>query len=428
MNSDFLNSDLTITSIYIRPQANLNAEKLSKMKLNSKHLIMGDINAKHSLWGAPVNDTKGISFFNFIEDNNLVCLNNGQGTRIGHMGQLSHLDIVVSTCNISSITKFDILEDNWGSDHYPIQMSLFFKPNIISIKPTPKWNFKKANWNGYNSTIETLIETESWSDNISLDDLQQNFTDIILNSAKLHIPLQLSTKKHKYSPYWNLDCSEAISRRRKSEQVMRKNPTQDNKIQFRRDKAIVKIEIKRAKILYWEKYCKNLNRNSKITNIWKTIHRSKGNSQSVDHSSLLKSLNSNNLATLCNTFAEHFKTMSSDDNLEDKFKCMKKETITDMLQQNSNSGTCNTEILKDNKSINKEFTLQELNLALDTCNLKSSPGPDLITNQFLVNLSKPCKQYYLKVINKSWSDSLLPVKWKKAFVKHILKTRKTKNK
>jgi len=170
----YYDSNLSITSMYIRPQAKITIQNLTDLKLNTKHLIMGDLNGKHSLWGSPKNDLRGNILYDFIENQNLICLNNGNGTRIGNLGQLSHLDIVLSTSNISSNMVFEILDDTWGSDHFPIKISTFFKPNIIIQPDIPKWNFKKANWNTFKESIDTLLSCNYnlLENNILLDDLQ----------------------------------------------------------------------------------------------------------------------------------------------------------------------------------------------------------------------------------------------------------------
>ena len=109
---DYNDSNLTITSMYIRPQAQIKLQDLIEMELDKKHLILGDLNGKHSLWGSHKNDNRGNTLYNFFESKNLICLNNGEGTRIGNWGQLSHLDIVLSSANISTSAIFEILEDS----------------------------------------------------------------------------------------------------------------------------------------------------------------------------------------------------------------------------------------------------------------------------------------------------------------------------
>jgi len=70
---DYNNTSLTITTMYIRPQAHVNIEKLSKIKLENNHMILGDLNGKHTLWGSPYNDPRGTVIYKFIESNNLFC-------------------------------------------------------------------------------------------------------------------------------------------------------------------------------------------------------------------------------------------------------------------------------------------------------------------------------------------------------------------
>ena len=143
-----------------------------------------------------------------------------------------------------------------------------------------------------------------------MDKIQETLTEILITAATTSTPVRSNNKTHKYTPYWNTSCDTAIKNRRKSEKLMRSNPTQENIINYKRNKAIVKITIKQTKIIYWEKYCKQLNKNSNISNIWKTINRTRGLSQISNHSTLLKTLKLNNMPDLCNNFAKYFQAMS----------------------------------------------------------------------------------------------------------------------
>ena len=85
---------ITILSVYIAPSQVLRSDHLNKLLVDDNLIIMGDLNAKSQLWGSPIADTRGKLIENFVEENNLVCRNNGEGTRLNVNGSVSHLDII----------------------------------------------------------------------------------------------------------------------------------------------------------------------------------------------------------------------------------------------------------------------------------------------------------------------------------------------
>ena len=423
------NHDITITSMYISPQAKINYEQFSLINMTDRHIIMGDLNGKHQLWGSPVNNLRGKIIYKFMEENNLVCINNGEGTRIGNLGQLSHLDIVLTTTQYHINTHFEVLSQNWGSDHYPLKINLDHNPLTINLQKTLTMNFNKTNWIKYTNITDKQIETRinPVKDTITIDELQETLTEIIIDAATTSTPIRTNTEKHKYSPFWNSSCDTAIKNRRKSEKHMRDNPTKENIITYKRDKAIVKLNIKKAKSIYWEKYCRQLNKNSNISNIWRTINRAKGHNQTFNPLTLLKTLNLNNMNDLCNNFSNFFLTMSADTNMEELFKLQKDKTIHSHLKSLTKLENLSSLEQDDITKLNQIFTMQELQLSLMTCNKKSSPGPDNIPYVLLDKLSCLGKLSYLYLVNRSWEEGQLPTNWKTSFVKPILKHNKPKN-
>src|SRR5207244_10285340 len=68
---------------------------------------------------SPYTDFRGQILANFIEENDLVCLNTGEGTRLNNNGSLSHLDISLCNSELSSKFTWEVMSNSWGSDHYP---------------------------------------------------------------------------------------------------------------------------------------------------------------------------------------------------------------------------------------------------------------------------------------------------------------------
>ena len=74
------------------------------------------------------------------------------------------------------------------------------------------------------------------------------------------------------------------------------------------------------------------------------------------------------------------------------------------------------------QSLEMEFTLDELEEAINNLKKKSAPGNDGIRNRHLINLSVTGKRHCLKIFNESWKTGKLITDWKTAEVTMINKT------
>lgn len=90
--------------------------------INGKTIWCGDFNAHSTLWGNR-NDNNGRVIEEFIEEEELVCINDGTGTRLNTArGTESAIDITIVTKDIADRCEWEVLRGNTvGSDHYPIK-------------------------------------------------------------------------------------------------------------------------------------------------------------------------------------------------------------------------------------------------------------------------------------------------------------------
>ena len=77
--------------------------------------------------------------------------------------------------------------------------------------------------------------------------------------------------------------------------------------------------------------------------------------------------------------------------------------------------------------MNKDFSLQELNDALESLKNNKSPGPDKITNEMLQHLGPIAKAKLLEIYNNSWKKGQVPQIWKEANMMPVHKPGKKRN-
>ena len=82
----------------------------------------GDFNSHSTLWGGRKTDTHGEIIEQLLEDSNLICFNDGRGTRIDvHTGNTSALDLTLVSSEVAWTCEWEVWEDSTiGSDHHPI--------------------------------------------------------------------------------------------------------------------------------------------------------------------------------------------------------------------------------------------------------------------------------------------------------------------
>jgi len=67
------------------------------------------------------------------------------------------------------------------------------------------------------------------------------------------------------------------------------------------------------------------------------------------------------------------------------------------------------------------FSHQEMDNALKALSLKTSPGPDKISNEHLKHLGKRAKEVLLHLVNLSWEMGWVPASWRIARIQPLLK-------
>ena len=119
-------------------------------KKSRNHIITGDLNAHHVMWGSKVSNYRGKKLIDVFDDLDLEVLNTGEVTRISETSGQGNTAIDVSLATEhQGLRKIDweITTDTFGSDHLPqiITLGASYK-NEFTPHPTLKFNTEKADW------------------------------------------------------------------------------------------------------------------------------------------------------------------------------------------------------------------------------------------------------------------------------------------
>ena len=123
VNITLQNERMNVVCMYVPPNCRLNSGDVGGLfdSIHNPKLILGDFNAHGALWGQGPEDYRGRTLAKAIEDCNLVCLNNGDVTRIAcPPARSSAVDVAVCSDDIALKFNWCTTDNPAGSDHLPI--------------------------------------------------------------------------------------------------------------------------------------------------------------------------------------------------------------------------------------------------------------------------------------------------------------------
>ena len=177
----------SIVNIY-RPQLKGKPQRFSEYQYiydqlpGTDNIVIGDFNAKHTLWGSPATDNNGKQVAEFIEANDLVSLNDGSITYVGAQAGLgSHIDLTLVSSRLAKDCTWEATSETLGSDHVVIEVTL--SCNIVKeeVKCQGKWRLGKANWDFFRRHFTPTRLDLGRDDDVS--SFSEKLTQVITDAA-----------------------------------------------------------------------------------------------------------------------------------------------------------------------------------------------------------------------------------------------------
>lgn len=377
----------------------------------------GRFNARSPLWGSGVRDLNGEVVENFMDGNNLVCLNDGRPTRFDiRTSRLSCIDLALASAVLARVGEWDNQDRcTIGSDHFLILLK-FGKSLIVEEQIRPKaLDFSKARWSefveGCNRDLDQVNEEGS------VDERSVSLCEIIMRNVRQYIPLKVGVKKRVSVPWWTRACTEAAGRRNRSYRLLRKFPTEQNAIEYKRMRALARRTIKEAKRECWRKYCSKLGVETSVVEVWSAVHRMAG----VCRRRLIPVLVENGVEAFsdsqkANMLARKFQEIHCGDNIGEEGIRERNKTLRNQEYK--------CEVNNDNSDpVNLFFSMTELENAISRGG-KTAPGKDGLGYEIFKKFDEAILCEILALINNVWETGELPASWKHAVVVPILKAKK----
>lgn len=255
------NQKIEFVSMYV-PSGNIKKEFLGNIGENNKVLIIGDLNAKHPVWGSRIKNERGKQLLRIANEENFIVESPEDATSNPGNIRLRGDVIDIFLRRQVSIEKPKVLFE-FVSDHYPVITSIKGRCTRKTTKPV-----NKTNWCKFKKLMEG--ETKGYGDDI--EDRVARLTGKIL--AAIDIATKTIHTSATYINKHNLTESEkkVIKKKNKCKNRYKKYRLPEDKYELMRLQAEVHEIIKNAKQRRWNNTLQECE-NSTNGDMWKILKR-----------------------------------------------------------------------------------------------------------------------------------------------------------
>ena len=189
---------------------------------------MGDLNGHNPILGSNRTNRMGQIIENLLNQNELCFLDDGTGTRF-NTNETSCPDISLFSPELDVKLEWSVLEDGFGSDHFPIVVKDIIPVNIQRIK---RFALQRADW-----TLFQQLAISANTPDDSIDEMLNTFESTISNAALEAIPCTTGGVGRIPVPWWNEDCKYTRRQKKIAQRRYHRNPTIENKIDLNQARA-----------------------------------------------------------------------------------------------------------------------------------------------------------------------------------------------
>lgn len=405
-----LHTQYTVCNLYIHPNENITSQDLLNLinQLPQPFIILGDFNAKHPLWGNRETDRHGRVIEQILMDPDIGILNDGHATHFHvQTGTSSAIDLSLCSPIVQPDLVWTVLDDLYGSDHYPILITN--ETSNDTSQREPRLILRKADWKLFKS-LTAVVDGEY--DNI--DEMVEVFNKLVLDATRASIPMSSGRIPDRCVPWWTADCTIVNLERKAALRRYQRTRLQVDKISYSRAKANAKFVKHNAKVDSMREFISKLNSDTPLPKIWIRVKKMTGK-YAKHHPPCLTQ--NNNLVTdehtVANILAHHYSSVSSTDSYTPRFQRVKAAAEATHINFDSN----------ENHPYNSPITMHEVTGTMKLCK-ETAPGEDGIRYRMLSNIHDSALNLLLGIYNKVWTDNVYPSEWRDATVLSFLKPSK----
>ena len=399
----------TILNLY-NPNKNITINEIKHYisQLGNRFLIMGDFNAHSYLLDDKVvnSDPTGKTLEEIILKDNVCLLNPINFYTYFNLANRTRscLDLCLCSPDLRPASTMKCLRDV-GSDHTPIMIEIMIKPCVSEIKIRKKWKITDENIILYRNNIKSSKIVKP----TSVDELVSDFVDRIHESALTNMGQTSDNPKvRKINLWWDEECSNALSKRRKLKKDLDRTPTIYNVNQYQESDKIFKDMCKKKKQKSFQNFVNSIDSSVPIGTAWKKFNAIKGIRLNRDPPLIHNNDIITDNKTKANVFANQFKDNSN----------VQRQVNNNLYREWHRADDVN-----NTEKYNTSIKMHELLNIIDATK-NTAPGEDEISYPLLKNLNEHNLNEFLDILNQSFSTGYFPTQWKKGTIIPIHKSNK----
>ena len=392
---------LTVCCLYLPPNEPVSRRQMDILigQLPEPFLLMGDLNARHRMWGDTTENEKGKMIFDLISETSIDLLNDGKPTHFHFQtNTLSRIDLSLCSPGCIGDLQWEISCDLYNSDHFPIKVTLNTELPFLDHQ---RFIYEKADWSCFNHFAAT---TEDPMTIDTIDNAVQHLTSIISEAAARSIPMTKGGLHKKCVPWWNPEVARAWKRKKLQLRNYQRSRLICDKIEFMKARAELRNLIRSSRKESWEKYTQSINSHTPINKVWKRIHKING--KYTQHPTpILYDTNNSLIAdptAVGEIFGQTLSTISRGSSsplfLREKEKCSD-------IRFGEDGG----------EEYNHPIKEEEVNAAL-AASKNTAAGEDKIHYQMLKHLPNVTLRYIVDLFNRIWTSKQFPSCWRTSIV------------
>lgn len=363
----------------------------------SNPIVCGDFNAHHESWGSARSESRGRHLSSVAADQGFIVLNDSLPTfsPLDHRNQ-SNLDLIFVLPEIHHLFTWDVTGDHFGSDHVLITSSFSCEPSYCKAS-TIRYNVRSVDWSLFRERADECVTGLS----VALDSgdsplgIYDAFVSGMVNSVEASggfLP-SLSSRKCKSRPlWWSPECDVAIERRRESNRAYWRNQTRENELEARRVDLEVKWFLRNRKRDSFRSMCNELSPDVGLAKTWSVVRSLKSGPRGP--------------------------RFSQDSSRSPEIEKLQDDLVAEEIPPVSVPRYAEVD---ESCIFNSPFSWHEFRAALMRENIKSAPGTDYVTWEWLRALSLRAQHFCLKLFNIFFVNSLFPEAWRNTRVIFIPK-------
>lgn len=410
-------NDITIFSCYtsgnddIELLGNFLADISTQIRNSGgKAVIAGDFNSKSPQWTENRRDRRGMLMEEFIAENDLVLLNEGNKPTFERENYSSALDLTLVTSNLAeAATNWDVLETESLSDHKYLVFEIKMRtpPRREAVK-FAGWQVSKLDVEKFNLATERI----QWEYEIT----PGNFSNKLRDLCRATMPPRKKLRNRKSVYWWSTDIAllrrDCVQKRRLYTRVARTNTLYTMTAawsNYQDSRKRLRNEIKKAKQKSWNKLIEDIDRD-----IWGDGYKIaiKG---TVGYAPVSR-LTLQGMEEIANQL---FPAPSPR-----RRGLINERAVID--RNNTVINNCDNNLGENEDVIFYDFTTNELAESSKRLKVRKAPGLGMVPPEVIKLLCNKCPEQVLKVYNKLYKDGLFPTEWKVAKLVLIPKKQETR--